>query len=203
VNGGKMPVLPSDVVRVDVIGDMNTTNEVVNTYQFQYNSGVTLTDSDFMTDMLALIDALYTAAKAVWTSVVIFRRIRAYNLTAGTLLGEAPFAAPIVGTLAGEQGAFQVAGLTSFKTTLARVTMRKYLPIGEGAVDSVSRLSGPVVTALNTFGTTLLNPIVVPSGRVYRFGYLSPKAGGFIAPTSRQVSLVAATQRRRKPGVGS
>lgn len=197
-----MPVLPGDITRVDVIGDMGGTNLIVNTYQFRYESGTVATDSEFVTDMLELLRALYDAAKSLWTAVVVFRRIRAYNLTAGTLLGEADFSTPVTGTAGGEQGAFQSAGLISFKTTLSRVVMRKYLPIAEASIGTSSNLIPASVTLLQAFGSALLPPMVATSGRTYRFGYLSGKAGGFIAPTSRTVSGTVVTQRRRRPGVG-
>jgi len=81
--------------------------------------------------------------------------------------------------------------------------MRKYFPIAEGQIDGTFRLTSACQTLINTFGTALLTPLFNVTGYTYEFGYLSPKTSLFEVPTSRQVSVVVATQRRRRPGVGS
>jgi hypothetical protein len=192
-----------DVIRVDVIGSMNSVNEVVNTYQFRIGGAGALTDTELLDDVLVFIRALYDAIKGLFTAIVVWRRIRAYNLTQNTLIGEEDFATAVTGTASGEQGAYQVAGLVSFKTNIARVVMRKYLPLAEGYTNNTGTIEASAVTLLNTFGTTLLAPFTGSSGKTYTFGYNSPKTGGFIVPNGRTTSLTPVIQRRRRPGVGS
>lgn len=198
-----MAVAPQDVVRIDVIGDFATTNLLVNSYQFKHTSGTAISDADFLTDWVALLRALYDAAKALYAASVIWRRIRAQNITTGLLVGELDFSTPVTGTAAGDQGAIQVAALLTLKTNVARVAMRKYFPVAEINVDASSRITAGAVTLLQTFGSALLVTQTGLSGHTYKFGYLSPKTTHFEEPLSRLVSSVAATQRRRRPGVGA
>jgi len=198
-----MAVAPQDVIRIDVIGDFNTSNLLVNSYQFKHTSGTSVSDTDFLTDWIALMRALYDAAKAVWAATVIWRRIRAQNLTTGMLVGEMDFATTVVGTASGDQGAIQVAALITLKTNVPRVAMRKYFPVAEINVDGVSRLTSGATTLLQTFGSALLVTQTGISGHTYKYGFLSPKTSQFEEPLSRSVSPIAATQRRRRPGVGA
>lgn len=198
-----MAVAPQDVIRIDVIGDVGVSNLLVNSYQFKHTSGTSISDADFLTDWIALLRALYDAMKALWTATVVWRKIRAQNVTTGLLVGEADFSTPVTGTAAGDQGAFQVAGLLTLKTNVSRVVMRKYLPVAEASVDGSSRLVAGTVTLLQTFGSALLVTQTGLSGHTYKYGYLSPKTSNFEEPLSRSVSTIAATQRRRRPGVGA
>lgn len=198
-----MSVANNDIIRVDVLGDLDTTNQIVNSYQFQVSSTFTLTNADVLTDLATLLRAMYDAVKALTTVLTVWRRIRVQNITSGLLVGEQDFATPVAGGSSGEQGAFQSAGLVSFKTAVPRVVMRKYLPVSEAATGPDGKLTAAAVALLATMGTTLLNPLVGASTASYRFGYLSPKTQTFEVPNSRLVSQVIATQRRRRPGVGS
>lgn len=198
-----MAVAPQDVVRIDVIGDFNSSSLLVNSYQFKHTSGTSVSDADFLTDWVALMRALYDAMKAVWAATVIWRRIRAQNLTTGLLVGEADFASTVVGTASGDQGAAQTAALVTLKTNVARVAMRKYIPVAEINVDAASKVTAGATTLLQTFGSALLTTQTGISGHTYKFGFLSPKTTHFEEPLTRSVSLYAATQRRRRPGVGA
>lgn len=198
-----MAIAPNDVVRIDVIGDLDTTEDVVNVYQFKHTSGSSISDADFLTDWALLFRALYDAMKAMWTAVMVWRRIRAVNLTSGLLVGERDFSTPVIGTDASQMSSFQTAALITFKTNVPRVVMRKYLPIAEDQFGGNSRLQAGTITVFETFGSALLTTQTGVSGHTYKFGYLSPKTGNFEEPLSRLVSPVLATQRRRRPGVGS
>lgn len=198
-----MAVAPGDVIRIDVIGDFNTTSLLVNSYQFKHTSGTSISDADFLTDWIALMRALYDAMKALWTATVIWRRIRAQNITTGLLVGELDFTTTVVGTSAGDMGAIQAAALLTLKTNVPRVVMRKYFPVCELQVDSASRVVSGGITLLNTMGSALLVTQTGLSGHTYKFGYLSPKTSNFEEPNTRLAAPVVATQRRRRPGVGA
>lgn len=199
----QMAVAPQDVIRIDVIGDFNSSSLLVNSYQFKHTSGTSISDADFLTDWVALMRALYDAMKAVWAATVIWRRIRAQNVTTGLLVGEADFSSIVTGTAAGENSAAQVAALLVLKTNVSRVSMRKYFPVGEANVDAASRIGAGAVALIQTFGSALLTTQTGVSGHTYKFGYLSPKTSSFVEPLTRSVSIYAATQRRRRPGVGA
>lgn len=198
-----MTVATGNVVRVDVLGDMDVTNQVVNSYQFRLGGVGSWPDDEVLTDLITLLRALYDAAKGLFTAIVVWRRIRVQNLTTGLLVGERDFVTPVTGTATGDQGAFQSAGLISFKSNIPRVVMRKYLPVSESMQTGDGRLIAGAQTLMNAFGDTLLSPMFGATGASYFFGYSSPKTAGFVEPLGRQISAVVATQRRRRPGVGS
>jgi len=198
-----MAVAPNDVVRIDVIGDFTGTEDLVNSYQFQHTSGTSISDADFLTDWVALLRALYDAIKALWNANVIWRRIRAQNITTGALVGEQSFSSDVVGSGAGTFMAIQNSGLISFKTSIPRVVTRKYFPLHNTQYDATSKVVAGAVTLLNTFGSALLVTQTGVSGHTYRYGFKSPKTGNFELPLSRVVSPTVVTQRRRRPGVGS
>lgn len=200
---GQLAVAPQDVLRIDVIGDFNTSNALVNSFQFKHTAGTSISDADTLTDWVALLRALYDAMKALWTALVIWRRIRIQNLTTGLLVGEQDFATPVTGTATGAQGAIQASVLLTLKTNVPRVVMRKYLPLAQTQQGSTSTVIGSAVTLVQTFGSALLVTQTGLSGHTWKFGYKSPKTGQFEEPLSRSVSNVIATQRRRRPGVGA
>lgn len=198
-----MTVAVGDVVRVDVVGDFDTTEDLVNVYQFRAETVVDGSDNAVLTDMATFMRAQYDLLDGLWAANIVWRRIRMANLTTDTLLGEKEFTTTVVGSASGDQGAIQSAILLSLKTNVPRVVMRKYFPIAESSIDGTSRAVTAAQNLVNTYGTTLLQVINAASGNAYRFGYLSPKVAGFVIPNSRQVSPIVATQRRRRPGVGS
>lgn len=197
-----MAIAPNDVVRIDVIGDFGGTEDVVNSYHWQHTSASSISDDDFLLDWIALFRALYDAFKALFTASVIFRKIRAQNLTTGLLVGEKDFSTVVTGVAGGTQVS-QNAGLISLKTNVSRVVMRKYVPVASGQYDANSRLVAGAVTLLQTFGSALLVTQTGVSGHTYRFGFLSPKTASFVTPLTRSVATTVVTQRRRRPGVGS
>jgi len=115
----------NDVLRVDVIGDIAGIDMVVNSYQFRYESAAATSDADTLEDLEELLFALYDAIKGLFTALVVWRRIRVQNLTSGLLVGEQTFDTAITGTLAGEQGAYQVAGLLSLMEYWSNVVSYK------------------------------------------------------------------------------
>lgn len=198
-----MPAVVGDVLRVDVVGDFDTTEDLVNTYQFRCETVVDGSDNTLLEDFRVFFRAQYDLMDALWSANILWRRVRCANITTSTLVGERDFTTPVTGTATGEQGAIQSAILLSLKTNVPRVVMRKYFPIAESSIDGTSRATTAAQTLTNNFGTLLLTVINAASGNAYRFGYLSPKVAGFVIPQSRQTSPIIATQRRRRPGVGS
>jgi uncharacterized membrane protein YphA (DoxX/SURF4 family) len=198
-----MTVAPSDVIQISVIGDYDGTEDVVNTYQFKHTSGTSISDTDFLLDWIALMRALYDAFKAIYTTIHVFRRIRAQNLTTGLLVGEMDFSTVVTGTATSSGSSAQSAALVVLKTNVPRVVMRKYIPVGISQIGAGSALVAGARTLLETFGSALLVTQTGVSGHTYKFGFLSPKTTNFEEPLSRAVQVIVATQRRRRPGVGS
>lgn len=198
-----MPVALNNVLRVDVRGDFDTTEDLVNVYQFRVDAITDPSDTAVLNDFSVYMRAGYAAMAGLWAANIVWRGVRIANLTTDTLVGEINFTTNVVGTASGDQGAIQAAGLLSLKTNVPRVVMRKYFPVAESSIDGTSRLTTAASNLIATWGTNLLGGFVGASNNDYQFGYLSPKTSSFVVPTTRVVSPIIATQRRRRPGVGS
>lgn len=198
-----MPATTNDVIEVAVFGDIDDAEDVINVYQFRRDSVGSVSDADILDGLIDFFEAVYTIAKALHTALVVWRGVRVRNLTTGTLIGEANFATPIEGTASGQMAPYQAAALISFKTNVPRVVMRKYFPLAEAAVGATSRLDAAVATTMDNLAAAILGQHTMAPAGNWTFGYLSPKVGGFIAPTTSVISAPVATQRRRRPGVGS
>lgn len=198
-----MSVQQGEVVRVDVLGDINSADLDVNSYQMQLVTAGPVADADVLTDLRDVFDTLYNLIAAVVHAGVVFRRIRAANLSQGTLIGEVPFAAPIPGISTNDQLPNQLAGVVSFKTNIPRVVLRKfYGPGAENHNIADGTISASAVGSLVGIGASLLTDQVATAG-TWRYGYLSPKTQTFVVPLSASVSNIFATQRRRKLNVGA
>jgi hypothetical protein len=190
-------------VRVAAIGDFNATEELVSVYQFRLLGGGTVPDDVSITDMVTVLTAVITILKALSTVLTVWRRVTAFNVTTQTLIGEGTFGAGIAGTAAGEPGAPGVCAVTSFKTSIPRVILRKFsFPVDEGFIGGTGLLTVPAVAIMANYSIALLADHVVDF-RTYEYGYLSPKALGWVAPNNAVTTNIPAYQRRRRQGVGS
>lgn len=198
-----MAVTNGQVIRVDAQGDFDGTEDIVNVYQFQMQSGGPVNENDVLGDMLVILTALTNLIKALHTATTVWRRIRAQNISNGILLGVLPFAAPIAGTASGDSGAPGVAGLISLPSAVPRVVPRKYFgPLSESNLGATGLLAAGTLTTLTSIATILTNDQTT-SSHTYRYGYLSPKTGTFVIPSAAVITSVPAYQRRRRQGRGS
>ena len=198
-----MTVAPNEIIEVTIEGDVSGVSDVVNVYQFQHTSASSISDADFLTDLAALLRALYDALKGLQSAVLTWRRIRARSITnPGTLIGELEFGTPVVGTSSSSMTPTNAA-LVSFPTNISRVVPRKYIPLASEWFDADGDLLAGAISALTTFKGTLLDTLTGTSGHTYVMGYKSAKTGTWILPISGAVTPTVVTQRRRRKGVGS
>lgn len=198
-----MPVAQGDVVRVSVEGLIDESEDLVSVWQFRLATTSIADDTDVLDDIEEIVAAVLAVARAAWTSIAEFTRFRAFNLTTETLLGERTLATAVPGTASGEISSNQVTVVSSFKTNVPRVTLRKFWgPMSEGIVTSLGYVNASVLSTLASGTAFLLAPIPATNG-TWDYGYFSPKTGSFVVPLSALHSAIPATQRRRRRGVGS
>lgn len=198
-----MAVSTGQVVRVDLIGDFDGTEDVINVFHYRLNTGSVTDDAAVLDDLISLLEGLVTIIKALAATLTVWRRIRVQNLSTGLLIGERNFTAPITGTQTSAAAATGAAGLLSLKTNVPRVVMRKYFgPLAANQYANDGKLASGTVTVLNNAANYLLSPQIKANG-TWQYGYLSPKAGEFVIPTSFASSALPAYQRRRRQGRGS
>jgi len=192
-----------EVLRIDVIGDFDGSEDVVNVYQLRQVREATCSDTEAMSDLIDLFTELYTMIKSMCNALTIWRRIRVTRELTGELVGEAAFSPPLTGTATGEPLPSQITFPLNFPTGIPRVTLRKF--IGPGAKDQ-SDIDGliaaaPLVT-MGTIGAWLL----VAHAETYstwRYGYNSPKTLGWVQPISVSFGNVFGAVRSRRVGVGT
>lgn len=192
-----------DVIRVDIIGDTNDVEDIVQTMQFVAQIGPTEDAEDVLSDIEGLWGLLWDLIKAGISIYTIYRRIKVSNMTQGTLLGTRTLSPPSAGQGTGNLLPLQATGVVSFLTSVPRVIPKKMLGgWTEDSIDSDGTWSGSAINQLAAYGAQLLLPYIGTTTS-YRYGYDSPKTMTFVKPTSALVSPVAGARRSRKPGVGS
>lgn len=198
-----MPSNLNDVLRVDVIGDFDGTDELINVYQVRQTNVAALSDAEVLEDLKDFFEALYTIFQAVFTILTVYRRVKVFNVTTNTLIGELAFDTVVQGTQTGDPGAPGICVVANFNTQVPRVILRKFIgPVAEANLDGNGRLSPTATNAVFNGGLTLLSDIIGTFGS-YRYGYLSSKTLAFEQPTIVSVENIPGYQRRRKQGRGS
>lgn len=191
-------------IELSVMGTFDTSNEIANVYWFQNVGSPVTTEATLLEDMEDLIVALYNVLQALYWTGVVWDRFRVRYFQEGFTSGVVTMTAPVAGTRSDGTEAPGVAALVYFPLGLARRQLRKYIgPLGLGRVDPADgQLSGFTLGALGTFSDLLLAPMAA-SNSTYRYGIPVPDSSDFIVPTTAAISVQAAYQRRRKPGVGA
>jgi hypothetical protein len=196
-------VQPLEVVRVDLIGDFNASQEIVQSYQFRNLGGVTVAPESFLDDMEELLGALWQLAKGFHSVLTAFRRIRAQNVSTGQLLGVRALGAALVGNQIDQPVAVQTTAVLSFPTTTPRVILKKmYGPITENQLNATGAFNPQTQIELANVGAFLLT-LYNATNSQYQYGYQSPKALSWVVPVGAQFITAPGSRRSRKPGVGS
>lgn len=96
-----------------------------------------------------------------------------------------------------------VAALCKFTTVLGRVYGRKFLGgLIEGAQNGGTLVAG-CLTALASFGATILTDVVIDASNSLAAGVMSSKVSGYVGFQEADASDNVAYQRRRRVGTGS
>lgn len=191
-----------DVIRVDLLGTQQN-EDIVNSLQFRVGNIGGVPDADLVDDMLEILEALAAIIAAISTALTVWDRIRVHNLTQDVVFGFFDFSSPVSGTATGDAGPRQSTLALSFPTAVPKVILRKFFgPVAEANLGANGQIVGNAVTAGLAVLDMLLDDITVTNG-VYRYGYLSPVAGGFVVPVSGTFLIQPGALGRRRLGAGS
>lgn len=198
-----MTTVQNDVIEAAARMEYDGTDDVINTYQYRLNTAASVSDGQTVTDIITILELLYTIIVGIQSTFLTYKDIRVTNKTQDLLLGTVAWPTLTVGTGIVDAIPPGVASLSNFNTQVPRVTLRKYY----GGLDldnldqdgTFTAAMGTPIAAVNAFLLTLQSQ----GANDWKYGYLSPKTAGFVTPVGSSWTDIPAYQRRRKQGRGS
>jgi len=198
-----MSTNPNDVIEVAARAEFEGVEDTVNVYQFQYTGPAACTDFETILDLSNRLDGLYAPFASAQSTSYLYRDLTFRNITQSTLLGVTPWPARTAGSSASNNLPPGVAVVVNAGTSIARVILRKFIGGFTAAVlDPNGTFTSAITSLVVTFASTLISPYTGGGTRTWQYGYFSPKAAGFVIPTSATVTDIPGYQRRRKQGRG-
>lgn len=192
-----------DIVRVDLVGEFNQTEDVVNSFRYEIVAAPA-SNGDLLDDLKELIEIIVNIIDSVAAALMVWRSIRAYNESTSEVLGEAFFDTPIAGKATGQPGAPHVAALLTMPTGIGRVVLRKYIgPVAESNIDDDGRWFATNASNIATAMAGVLIGNQNATNGTYRYGHFTQVVGAFVSPNAVVANTSLATQRRRRYNVGS
>lgn len=177
---------------------------VQNQFHLQKVDGGTITEGEFLDDMLDWATALLAIIKAVQSTIMIWNGVTLSSLEGIPQTVQGDFPSPIPGEISGAVLPSGCACLSYFNTGYSRRQLRKYwggFPELQTASADGEWGSGTVsvVADVNDF---LMTDYVGTNG-TWRYGhYTSEASPQFVFPTSGVVQSIVSYQRRRRRGRG-
>lgn len=196
-----MTVQVGDIVHATTRGTNNALGAVQNSFQVR-NVGSAVSETDFLTDLIDWLEAIYAAIGAVLSVLYTINDVRAINISQNSDVGIGTFADTTPGSDAGNRHPPQMSYVLTLKTANLSVRGRKFFgPAMTGDADTQGLLGGATLLALADAGDLLVVPFVGASTT------LEPGVRGsnpvvWRPFTTYAVSLRMGVQRRRKYGVG-
>lgn len=198
-----MTVSVGDILRVDVVGDIEEADEIVQVYQLRMISGEPMTNAVTIDNLLEWFEDAWLLIKQLHAVATVFRRLRAQNDVTKDLIGEEAFDTPLAGVVAGDTLPGQVCIPLTFKTDVPRVMPRKlYGPIADGLLTATGRVGATGLTVLGNVAADLLAPMLTTDA-TWQYGYNSPKSLDFEVPSVAVYTNVPGALHRRRWGRGS
>lgn len=198
-----MTVEPLDIIRVTAKATLIATEDAQNVYYFQHGGDAPLEDPPVVAALASQINLAHDQVNGEQSTQLEYTTINLYNVTQRLLLDEVPWPGITSGTLGGDALPYQVAGLVTFPTALAKTLGKKFLAgfteAGNGAQGTPA---AEIITALGNYVVELLDLVVI-GGHDFPIGHIRTDPLTFIAWATGLVESLWATQRRRKIGVGS
>jgi hypothetical protein len=192
-----------DVIEIAARMEYNGTDDVVNVFQYELQSGADVTDAQTVVDVLTIIEVIYAFLTVLQSTLLLYRDLRVTNVTHSVLLGTTGWPTLTAGTHVGDAAPPGSASLLNFFTNISKVAPKKYFG---GFVVDVLDFNGSWNVSMGVQAASILGYMLVPvavGGNTWQYGYLSPKTLSFKVPVSGTWRDVVAYQRRRKPGRGS
>ena len=197
-----MTVSPSDIVRITAKMSFNA-NDVQNVWHVKHLGVTNVDDEDFVTACAAWMEDVYTEVLTSQSTALLYETIEMFNVTDDAPIDEVDWPTLTAGTSAGQSEPPQVALLLKFSTATARSQGRKYFGVPtESDIDAAGALANDTILDLVSAGAEALAGFTA-AGQGFACGNYREDPLRFAVWLSAIVGTYAATQRRRKLGVGS
>ena len=200
-----MSVVQNDILECAARMEFDASEDVVNVFQFEYQSVAPLTDQQGVDDVIEFLEAIYTIVRIAMVVLTTFRDIAVTNTTQGLAYGAFPWPTLVAGAELQDPMVPGSAMLSNFATLTPGVQLRKYWGVlSEGHTGADALFTAAALAQLAPANALMLIPFVATNG-TWQFGHFSsvPLPPAFITPTAAVVSAIPAYQRRRKQGRGS
>ena len=197
-----MAVSQDDIVRATVEGRFDGVTAIQNTFHMIKTDSGDISEALALTDVIAVLEALYVAIGAILSTLYTITGVRAVNTTKATDIGFGFFTDATPGVDAGATQSPQVCYGMSFPTGALNIRGRKsFGPILEGAADNKGLISAGALLDLADLGDLAVATFVETSGD-WVLGVIRTSTGLFLPFESYTISPTSTTQRRRRVGVG-
>lgn len=191
-----------DVFRMAIVMNGAASQEMVNVHHYE-QTNVGLND-----DGIFLKDAWVNDAQAAWqaavSNTVTIVKFEIRNLTKPTFGVDFTPPVAIAGTLTGDSLPPTAPAIISWRTGLIGRSYRgrSYMPPANELQQNGGQLTGSYPVLLDAYASAMLN-ISETTGMTYRMVIHSDTAGVDTPVNSYVIPIFLATQKRRRPGVGS
>jgi len=198
-----MPVSQSQVVTVAARAEQNGVEDIVNVFDLQKTDAGTIDNTATLSDMEDWIEGLYLILRVLQLATTVYREIKVYNRSLGTVIGTMSITNPSAGSASGSDLPPGAAGLISFPTEVGKVIGRKYIGgLSTGLLDTDGTMLSFAVTNLVNAGNYMRASYVGTNGS-WQYGVWDKNSAILRVPIATIVTDVFAYQRRRKTGRGS
>lgn len=197
-----MSVAAGDVVRVVAKFSWGA-DEALNVFHVKHVGSSSVDDATFMSGVASVLETAYNYIDGFMSSGLDFTSIEAFNVTQDAPIDEVAWPTLTSGSDGGSIYALQCAPLVKFGTNVARSQGRKFIPgATETNIDGVGVVGSTFSAALLQYAIHLIVTHVI-GGEDFKFGNWNEALSRFAEWAYGEVAQFVATQRRRKPGVGS
>jgi len=198
-----MPVSQSQVVTVAARAEQNGVEDIVNVFDLQKTDAGTIDNTATLSDVEDWIEGLYLILRVLQLATTVYREIKVYNRSLGTVIGTVSITNPSAGSASGSDLPPGAAGLISFPTEVGKVIGRKYIGgLSTGLLDTDGTMLSFAVTNLVNAGNYMRASYVGTNGS-WQYGVWDKNSAILRVPIATIVTDVFAYQRRRKTGRGS
>jgi len=197
------PIAPLDILRVTARMQVFGSEDLVNTFHIRVDTNTTVSDDAFMTELAASVDAAYQILNVEISTKVSYVDIDAQNITQNELLPGKPWPVLVNGAKAVTILPPRVSAFAFFRTLRPKTRCGVYLG---GFTENANTTDGLILAAVATIISNFQNAVLVGfSGANFTstYGAYNKPVNRF-TPVDQAVNPTSwATQRRRKPGIGS
>lgn len=197
-----MTVQVNDIVRATVEGEGVDGQDIQNTFLIR-NVNQAVTDAIAITDLITLLEALYSLLEDILSIAYVVRGVKFINHTQQADIGTGLFVDDTPGIDAGAAMPPQICAGITLTTGRLSVRGRKYFGLlVEADIDGGGILTPGAILDLADVGD-VMTANQVEAGTTWQFGVEASLDSVWLPFQSYAISTSAVTQRRRRRGVGS